>query len=56
MSRALCLCCVALFCLMLSACGDKSSAPKDQLQDQKSAPTTATAEAQSFLGGEIVLL
>lgn len=60
MSRALRLCCLALLCLMLTACGGKSSAPKDQPapqpQEQKSAPSTATAEAQGFLGDETALL
>lgn len=59
MSRALRLCCLALLCLMFTACGGKSSAPQDQPappQDQKSAPSTATAEAQGFLGDETALL
>lgn len=58
MSRALRALCLALLCLTLAACGGKSSAPKDQPAppDQKSAPSTATAEAQGFLGDEAALL
>ena len=54
--RAFCL--IPLLCLALAACGGKSSSPQDQPapQDQKTAPTSATAEAQGFLGDETALL
>lgn len=55
--RALCL--VPLLCLVLAACGGKSNTPQDQPApppDQKSAPASATAEAQGFLGDETALL